>query len=67
MAYIVLNKDKVENTQKFLEDIENTCKKSLPEYYVEGCKYRIIDALPLTAIGKVDFRTLQKMADENRR
>ena len=65
MAYIVLNKDKVENTQKFLEDIENTCKKSLPEYYVEGCKYRIIDALPLTAIGKVDFRTLQKMADDN--
>ena len=66
MAYIVLNKDKIENVQKFLDDIENTCKKTLPEYYVEGCKYTIIDAMPLTAIGKVDFRTLQKMADDKK-
>jgi len=62
MAYIILYKDKVENNQSFLDNIETACKKSLPEYYVEGCTYRIIETMPLTPIGKVDFRALQKMA-----
>ncbi len=62
MAYIVINKEKTKDDQTILNEIENACKISLPEYYVEGCRYKTIETMPLTAIGKVDFRALQKMA-----
>mgnify|MGYP003292549648 CR=1 FL=1 len=45
-----------------MEDVsglETHCKKHLPEYVLPA-SYRTIDALPLTNIGKVDYRKLEQ-------
>ena len=58
MAVIVLKKGKKNTVSGTLKELESLCRKELPEYYMEGCKFKEIDKLPLTAIGKVDYRKL---------
>ncbi|MBR4580354.1 MAG: long-chain fatty acid--CoA ligase, partial [Lachnospiraceae bacterium] len=63
IAYIVLKDGLKESEQNVIKTIENNCKQSLPEYYMEGCRFKTIDKMPLTAIGKVDFKELARMAE----
>lgn len=60
-VFIVLVDDYKTDNKEIIKDIETACKETLPEYYIEGCTFSIVDKLPLTAIGKVDYRALQGM------
>ena len=45
------------------KELFELCQRELPEY-VQPVDFRFIDELPLTAIGKVDYRTLEKEAQK---
>ena len=63
-AYIVLKEQSFNSTGKIEKQLRELCKSDLPEYSLPS-KYVFIDSMPLTAAGKVDFRTLEKMAETN--
>lgn len=52
-----------ENTEKLKTELNSLCQKTLPEY-AQPAEFYFLDELPLTPIGKVDYRTLEKMAEE---
>lgn len=54
-AYVVLNNDDKES----LKNIEDLCKKELPEY-MQPAFFEVCDELPLTSIGKIDYKSLEK-------
>lgn len=59
IAFVVVKQgviDAVNTMQKF-------CKKLLPEYSIPR-RYVIVDKLPYTSAGKVDYRALEKQAEE---
>ena len=47
--------------EKAIEELSLLCKKELPEY-VQPSEWHFIDKMPLTPIGKVDYRKLEEMA-----
>ena len=55
------NKDELRN--QILEEINDICKYKLFEYYMP-LNYRIVDNIPYTKNGKVDFMTLKKKSQE---
>ena len=59
-AYIVLKPEYQGKEKQLLKEIKNACNYCLPEYYTEYSTYEIIEKLPLTAIGKVDFQLLKQ-------
>ena len=59
-AYIVLKKGYKFN-DKLKEEIINYCKKNLAIYSVPK-EYEVLDKLPKTVIGKVDFKLLKEKA-----
>ena len=61
IVYIVANADTEQQKNKTVSDIIQTCQKELPEY-AQPKSIIIIDVMPLTPIGKVDYRTLEQMA-----
>ncbi len=44
-------------------ELRSVCARELPEY-AQPVRYRFIGELPLTPIGKVDYRALEKMMAE---
>lgn len=58
VAFIAENEENAVNIKK-LKDI---CTESLPVYMVP-VEFRLINALPRTPIGKIDFRTLEREAE----
>ena len=56
-AFIQLKKNDKENEQ-VLKGLKLYCKEHLPERDTP-MRYNLIDKIPLTAIGKVDYRTLE--------
>ena len=62
-AYIV-TKDGFSETDSLLKEIETFTKKLLPERDTASV-FCFIDQLPLTDIGKVDYRALEEMMKEN--
>ncbi len=63
IVFAVLNEEGLKDTNKTKEDIKKLCEEELPEY-AQPKEIRIIEKLPLTPIGKVDYRTLEKLAEE---
>lgn len=59
IAYIVLKKEFFGKEQEAKAILSELCKKELPEY-AQPVDFIFIDKLPLTAIGKVDYRALEK-------
>lgn len=57
-AFIVLEDNEI-SKDAFVQNLDAFCREHLPE---RDCAlaYRFIDALPLTSIGKVDYRVLEK-------
>lgn len=64
LAYIVLKEDEYSSEDTALKELESICRQALPEYYIENCGFQSIEKLPLTAIGKVDYRELERIAEE---
>ena len=63
-AYVVLKKEAVGPPDATLAAIEDLCHNELAEY-VWPREYVCIDQLPLTPIGKVDYRALERMGAED--
>lgn len=60
-AHIVLNKEFAEKETIVQNEIEQLCRDNLPEYSVPF-SYCFKQELPLTAVGKVDWRKLEEEA-----
>ncbi len=63
VAYIVKKDNTIENSV-LLSELVETCAENIPTYMMPA-EYRFVDELPRTPIGKIDFRFLEKEA-ENR-
>ena len=61
IAYIVLRNDKG-NQDELLKELKLLCEEELPEY-AQPRAFFIIDSMPLTSIGKIDYRYLEKCAN----
>ena len=59
-AFVVLKKESLDAKN----EIKKLCEKSLPEYMVP-MEIAILDDLPRTPAGKIDYRKLEVMAKEN--
>jgi len=62
-AYIVLKNEIPKSKDEVTEVIKDVCNKQLPDY-LQPFSYEFLDELPKTAIGKVDYRELEKIAEE---
>ena len=62
-AYIVL-KEIIQSDNNIIEqELRKVCEAELPDYSRPD-KYVFIDKMPLTAAGKIDYRALERMAEE---
>lgn len=63
VAYIVLKAQCESEPGQIERELVETCHRELPEYS-QPAAYIFVDALPLTSVGKVDYRALEEMAKE---
>ena len=49
-----------------LKELKDMSKSCLPEYYLEGISFESIDKMPLTPLGKIDYRKLQELNVEGK-
>ena len=61
IVYAVLAYNANKSTVK--AELRKLCESELPEY-AQPVDFRFIESMPLTPIGKVDYRALEKMAEE---
>ena len=61
-AFVVLQKEAANQQDAALPEIMALCRRDLPEY-AQPASYTVLDALPLTPIGKIDYRALERMAN----
>lgn len=62
-ACVVLNSNIMTDTAE--QDILRCCRENLPIQYVPD-EIVFLEHLPLTAVGKIDFKTLQAAAEEEK-
>ena len=60
-VFAVLKSDYKGREQTVLTELSELCSKELPEY-AQPVGFRFVESLPLTPIGKVDYRALEKKA-----
>ena len=65
VAFIVVKEPFEGSETELTNALAVLCKLELPEYACPA-QYRILDSLPITPIGKIDFRALEKYAVDNR-
>ena len=58
LVYAVIHPNYNGTKGELVDQLSDLCQQQLPEY-VQPVEYRFIDTLPLTPIGKVDYRTLE--------
>lgn len=63
VVYAVLCEDTHDSIEMIINDLRLRCRDKLPEY-AQPVKIEIIERIPLTSIGKVDYRTLEKRAED---
>lgn len=61
VAYILPKKD-VDPNDELLVEIKQFCSEHIDQYH-QPVKYSYLDKIPLTKVGKVDYRTLEKEAE----
>jgi long-chain acyl-CoA synthetase len=61
VAFCVKKKDSNISDDTLTMQLAQRCKKELPEYSQPACIY-FIDSMPLTLIGKVDYKDLEEMS-----
>ena len=57
-AHIVLKEEYMQVSDKVLQELQLLCSQNLPEY-VQPVDYKIRKELPLTPVGKIDYRALE--------
>lgn len=60
IVFAVLSPNYVGTEAACKQELIALCKMKLPEY-AHPIEFRLVEALPLTPIGKVDYRTLERM------
>ncbi len=65
LVYTVVKKPYKGQEKEIYQQIMKLCGGELPEY-AQPIDIQFVDELPLTPIGKVDYRALEKMAEESR-
>ena len=58
-VYVVLDPEADKKKRQVLRELRQMCKEELPEY-VQPIGYKFISAMPLTPVGKVDYRRLEE-------
>ncbi len=58
VVFVVVVDNSAKNNEEIISEIKALCEKELPEY-AQPREIRFIDKLPLTPIGKVDYRSLE--------
>ena len=58
-------KDKTVDQEKLLKGIQNYCRENLPSHAIP-VRYIVLDSIPLTQSGKVDYRKLESAVQEMR-
>ena len=61
VVYAVVKMKEAHSDDRLMDELKMLCQKELPEY-AQPVEFRLIDSLPLTPIGKVDYRALEKAA-----
>ena len=59
LAFVVKTNDCEKKDAELKNELQKLCEESLPEYAVP-VDYRFIDQLPVTPIGKINYRLLEK-------
>lgn len=62
-AFVVLHTRESVSTTQIKEALVESCQRELPEY-AQPIDFRFVKELPTTGIGKVDYRSLEKIAEE---
>ncbi len=62
IVYVVLSSEGLKEKEEAVKEIRKLCREELPEY-AQPKGIKVIDTLPLTSIGKVDYRKLEAMAN----
>ena len=57
-VYIVLKADITAKKKQVIRELERMCAEELPEY-VQPVAYKFISSMPMTPVGKVDYRQLE--------
>lgn len=57
-VYIVLKADTTAKKKQLIRELERMCAEELPEY-VQPVAYKFIPSMPMTPVGKVDYRQLE--------
>lgn len=58
-VFVVLDPAADHKKRQIVRELQQLCKEELPEY-VQPVGYKFLDELPLTPIGKVDYRKLEE-------
>ena len=58
--HIVIKKDRVKELKKIKEELIELCKDKLPEYS-QPEDFIFEEDLPLTSVGKVDYKQVEKI------
>ena len=61
VAFVVFDNLKSDSTKQAKEELAALCMQELPEY-AQPMDFRFLNELPVTGIGKVDYRALEKIA-----
>lgn len=62
-AFLVISEKGANNEEQVIASISIKCNEFIPEY-ARPVEFKVIDRLPVTPIGKVDYRALEKLAEE---
>lgn len=62
-AFIVIKKDCEKAAERIIEELKEECLKNLPTRDVP-LQYFVRPELPLSGVGKIDYRALEKQAEE---
>lgn len=57
-VHIVLKEVSKPYKVRIIDELKQLCLKKLPEY-MQPCDYKVRDTLPLTSVGKIDYRALE--------
>ena len=63
MVHIVLKSEYRGNETKIKQELIELCQRELPEY-AQPVEYKFREFMPLTPIGKIDYRALEKEAEK---
>ena len=63
-AFVVLKHDSIKSNEQIIEELKEECLKHLPTRDVP-LQYYVRSDLPLSSVGKVDYRALEEMAKKD--